>query len=106
MSEKEPTEQELLEMAMKICIKHGKLPVDISTIDDLVATYDLVKQATEAIIRIQPVFSLAMQGQLIDHEAAKRNYESIEEIKTFLAGQKVKYQQVRDSVAQLKKLIS
>ncbi|KAF0201722.1 MAG: hypothetical protein FD167_5689, partial [bacterium] len=27
MSEKEPTEQELLEMAMKICIKHGKLPV-------------------------------------------------------------------------------
>lgn len=105
MSEKQPTEEQVLEMAMKICIKHGKLPVDVSTIDDLVATYDLIEAATEAIIRIQPVFALALQGQVISHEAAARNHKGIEELKGFLAEKKVKYQQVRDSVAHLKKLI-
>jgi|SRR6185369_4838839 len=84
-----------LENAKKICLAHGFIPLPKQNLKSIASVYDLMEAAMDGIIKLQPAFAALMQGQSISQEAAKRNYDAIEEIKKFVAEKKPQYAAVK-----------
>jgi hypothetical protein len=93
-----------LEDAIKVCLEHGHIPLPKQTLTSMVSIYDLMEAAMDGIIRLQLGFEIIMKGQTITQEAAKRNYQAIEEIKKFAAEKKPQYAAVKEALDDLMKM--
>lgn len=95
-----------LEEAILVCAVNNRAAVPIETLDALVDFIDLCEAALEGISSLEPLFEGLLQGHTFDRQTFSRNLEATRQLKQFYLVKKPQYQAVRESVIELKQMLT